>query len=185
MRQWVCAVCAVFVVAAPGPAAAARLPTGWWESTQIDPSDGQATSFELRRASGGRYQIRHLLAWSPGCGSGVFGDDRRILVDRRGRFRARGDGGVIGPTAVRGRLSGWRRDQATIRFYWNELGLVLGGECRMGYSFTMHPQQRLPVQSGRWQGTDVGGRPVEFSVGWNGRYLLDFSDATRDSSPVL
>jgi hypothetical protein len=83
-------VAASALAAAPASAAAPRFPTGWWESTEVDDSDGQATSFKVERTGRARYQLRHLLASGNDCGSGDFvGRDPRIPVDRRGRFRYR------------------------------------------------------------------------------------------------
>src|SRR5919109_1088614 len=86
MRRGLGLVVAVSILASsPGSAAAPRFPTGWWQSTEVDALDGQATSFELRRTGRGRYVVRHLLTWGSNCGSGDFGDeDPRIAVDRNG-----------------------------------------------------------------------------------------------------
>src|ERR671922_2385181 len=76
MRRGLGLVVAVSILASsPGSAAAPRFPTGWWQSTEVDALDGQATSFELRQTRRGRYVVRHLLTWGSNCGSGDFGDE--------------------------------------------------------------------------------------------------------------
>jgi hypothetical protein len=51
--------------------------------------------------------------------------------------------------------------------------LCVPGSCWLTYRFAMHPVQRVPVRTGRWAGTDAGGRPVEFLVREEGRYIYD------------
>jgi hypothetical protein len=166
------AILAAALGACPSATAAQRFPTGWWESTEIDSADGQATSFELRRSKRGRYQVRHLLTWGNDCGWGDIGSrDPRIPVDRRGRFRYRIRWQSDGITAVRGRLTDWRRHGATLRLYWDSLSVSPNQWCRLTHSFAMHPVTRVPVREGRWTGTDGSGRPVEFFVREQGRYI--------------
>jgi hypothetical protein len=195
MRRGLGLVVAVSILASsPGSAAAPRFPTGWWQSTEVDASDGQATSFELRRTRRGRYEVRHLLTWGSNCGSGDFGDeDPRIAVDRRGRFRYRIRYQSDGISAVRGRLSGWRGAGAPLRLWWDLLA-DFPSSCRLTYRFAMHPVDRVPVREGRWTGTDASGRPVEFFVRDQGRYVYSLrapgpypvrcSDGSVNSAPV-
>lgn len=176
----------------PGASAAARFPTGWWESTEVD-SSGQATSFEVRRPRRGRHEVRHLLTWGNDCGSGDFAyGDPRISVDRRGRFRYRIRGQSDGIAAVRGRLTGWRGAGAPLTLWWNVPDFP--SWCRLTHRFAMHPVDRIRVREGRWSGTDGSGRPVEFFVREQGRYIYSFralgpysvrcTDGSVDSLPA-
>jgi hypothetical protein len=155
----------------PGLGGGTPFRTGWWESTEVNDSDGQATSFKVERTRRARYQLRHLLASGNDCGSGDFvGRDPRIPVDRRGRFRYRVRDQSTGITAVRGRLTGWRRNGAALRLWWDQR-FAFPASCLLTYRFIMRPVMRVPVRTGRWAGTDTAGRPVEFFVREQGRYI--------------
>jgi hypothetical protein len=157
----------------PSSAARPRIPTGWWQSTGGHSLTGFPTSFELVRTGPRRYEVRHLLSPANDCGSGEFpdGDAPTIAVDRRGRFRYRIRGQSDGITAVSGRLRGWRRGRATLRVYWDVLEVSPDVWCRMTYTFPMRPVKRVPVRVGRCSGADSTGRPVEFRVLDDGRFL--------------
>lgn len=174
MRWWAGAVVAAAALAATADSADAspRFPTGWWQSTGGHTHTPYPTSFKLVRTGRGRYEVRHLVSPESDCGGGDLGDrPPRIRVDRRGRFRYRIQGQSDALTAVAGSLRGWRRGRATLGLYWDALRVWPDDWCRMTYTFPIRPVKRMPVRVGRWHGSDSSGRPVDFYVLEQGRFV--------------